>query len=85
MKRYLKNLVALLLAFVLLLTTYLPVFSAQSSQVTYNWGERDELATELSSDALAYYTGSYTYDNLSEMSSSSLKSSLTTLMTSSHK
>ena len=60
MKRYLKNLVALLLAFVLLLTTYLPVFSAQSSEKSYNWGERDEIATELSADALAYYTGNYT-------------------------
>ena len=85
MKRYLKNLVALLLAFVLLITTYLPVFSAQSSQVTYNWGERDEIATELSADALAYYTGSYTYDKLDDMSSTALQSALKTLMTSTHK
>ena len=85
MKRYLKNLVALLLAFVLLLTTYLPVFSAQSSQTTYNWGKRDEIATELSADALAYYTGNYTYDKLDDMSSSALKSALKTLMTSTHK
>ena len=51
MKRYLKNLVALLLAFVLLLTTYIPVFSVTRAQESYNWGKRDVVATELSSDA----------------------------------
>ena len=84
MKRYLKNLVALLLAFVLLLTTYLPVFSVTRAQESYNWGKRGVDATELSADALAYYTGNYTYDKLDDMSSSALKSALKTLMTSTH-
>ena len=84
MKRYLKNLVALLLAFVLVFTTYIPSV-AYGTPVSSNQGERDEVATELSSDALAYYTGSYTYDKLDDMSASSLQSALKTLMTTTHK
>ncbi|MBR2350510.1 MAG: hypothetical protein IKA67_00600, partial [Clostridia bacterium] len=51
----------------------------------YNSGDRDVWCTTLSgTSASSYYTGSYTYDNLSSLSQSSLKSSLSTLMRSTH-
>ncbi len=55
-----------------------------SSGTVSNWGTRGEDATSLSKYAQSYYTGSYTYDKLSEQSSTVLISSLHTLMTSTH-
>ena len=58
-----------------------------------NWGARGEVATFLSIYAEQFYTGSYTYDNMSELSggtsqnnapSSALYSELKALMTSKH-
>ena len=52
---------------------------------TRNSGTRDEVCTTLSgTGASAYYTGSYTYSNLSNLSQSSLLQTLRTLMTSTH-
>lgn len=42
-----------------------------SGQYVYNWGKRDTVATFLTTYAESYYTGSYTYENLSELSGSS--------------
>ena len=58
--------------------------SKYSSQ--YNSGQRDVVATTLSgTSASSYYTGNYTYDVLSEKSSTEIKNALTTLMTNTHK
>ena len=97
-KRFMK-VCALFLAVMLVLcaTPYVTVEAAPSATAggygvqpttyskQYNSGTRDIWCTTLSgTSASSYYTGSYTYDNLSTLSSSSLKSSLTTLMTSTH-
>ena len=51
-----------------------------------NSGKRGEICTSLDgTGAEDYYTGNYTYDNLSTLSQSALLSSLRTLMTSTHK
>ncbi len=55
-----------------------------SSTAVSNWGTRGETATSLTGYAQSYYTGSYTYDKLSDQSSSTLLSSLRTLMKSTH-
>ena len=52
---------------------------------TSNSGTRDEVCTSLAgTSAYTYYTGSYTYDQLIELSSSALKSSLRNLMKNTH-
>ena len=53
-----------------------------AASYSYNDGVREEVCTSLSSDALSYYTGSYTYDRLSSLSGSSLRTSLRSLITS---
>ncbi len=65
----------------------------KSGSYIYNWGARGEDATFLTTYAVSFYTGSYTYDVLSELSgatteskvpSSSLYDALSTLMSSKH-
>ena len=65
----------------------------KSGSYIYNWGVRGETATFLSKYAVAFYTGSYVYDTLSEVSggtgtsnaaSSQLYKQLQTLMKSKH-
>ncbi len=94
MKRYTKSMVALLLAFIFIISSCLPIFAVDaraagqpsSYSSSYNSGERDVVCTTLNgTSAASYYTGSYTYDNLSSLSASSLLSTLRTLMTSTHK
>lgn len=89
MRRYMKNLTALLLALILLLSAYLPTFAAgQPSKYssTSNSGQRGVVCTTLSgTSAASYYTGSYSYDSLDDLSGSTLLSSLRTLLTSTHK
>ena len=63
---------------------------AFASTITYsstsNSGTRNEVCTTLDgTSASSYYTSSYTFDNLSEQSSSQLLQSLRTLMTSTHR
>ncbi len=88
MKRYLKSIVASLLLVVIVLSSYVPVFAVgQPTEYSksYNSGERDVVCTTLDgTSASSYYTGSYTYDKLSELSSKQLISSLRTLLTSTH-
>ena len=69
---------------------------AYNTSGTYlaNWGTREETATFLTPYATAFYTGNYTYENLSKLSggssqstapNSALYSTLQTLMSSKHK
>ena len=88
MKRYIKYSVAVLLVVFLIVGSIIPVFSATQPTTyskNYNSGKRGVICTSLDgTSAAAYYTGNYTYDNLSSLSSSSLYSSLQTLMRSTH-
>ena len=66
----------------------------KSGNYVYNWGVREEEATFLSPMAVAFYTGNYVYDVVSELSggttdknapSSSIYKTLQTLMKNKHK
>ena len=92
MKKFSKITCAILLC-ALVLTTLLIPMQAFAASYTYNWGKRGEVATSLSDKAKAFYTGSYTFANLSNASggtsqsnapSSALYTQLKTLMTSKH-
>ena len=89
MRTNLKRIMALLLAFILIISTVLPSFAAgQPSEYSSskNSGERDVVCTTLDgTGADDYYTGSYTYDQLSGLSSSALLNNLRTLMKTTHK
>lgn len=92
MKKYTKSLVALLLAFILIASSCLPICALQSyskptTPTRYNYGERDEICTTLSgTDAPAYYINNgYSYDAFDDMSQTELLASLRGLMSSTHK
>ena len=94
MRKFTKSAIALLLSFILIISSATPIFavskdsSGQPLQYSseYNSGQRDVVCTTLDgTSASSYYTGSYTYENLMSLSSSALKSTLHTLMTSTHK
>ena len=88
MKRYMRSSIAALLAVIIILTSYLPVFAVggKSYSTSSNSGTRDEICTSLDgTGAEDYYTGIYVYDTLSDKSASQIKSDLKTLMTSTHK
>ena len=93
MKKYTKSLVAFFLAFVLIFSSCLPIFAVDASvsaqtlvySKQYNSGKRDTVCTTLEgTSAASYYTGSYTYDELDDLSSSALLASLRKLMTDTH-
>ncbi len=87
MKRYIKSSVAFLLTLVILLTTYLPTVAASTPtySASSNSGERDEVCVTLDgTGADSYYTGSYSYANLTAQTSSELFTSLRTLMRETH-
>ncbi len=88
MKNYIKNTVALLLFAVFLLSSSLTVIAAgqpSSYSSSSNSGERGVVCTSLKgTGAEDYYTGDYSYENLSSMSQSFLLSSLRKLMTDTH-
>ena len=93
MNRFTKSAVSLLLAFVLVFSSCLPIFAidarASAEPTTYskqyNSGYRDVVCTTLNgTSAASYYTGNYTYDNLDDLSSTELKAALTSLMTNTH-
>lgn len=54
--------------------------SVKAVTLPYNTGTRDVVATSLSQDAKAYYTGSNTYSSLASLSKENLKSRLYSLM-----
>ena len=60
-------------------------FTAEAASYKYNSGKRGEVCTALSADAKAYYTGSYTYEKLSALTASNLRSTLRTLVRSDYK
>ena len=91
MKNLKTRILSVVLVLVLLLSTLvLPSTAASTQPTTYskdsNSGQRNVVCTTLSgTSASSYYTGSYTYEILSELSSNSLQSQLKTLMTQTHK
>ena len=88
MKNIKKSIVALILLVTFILSTLVPVSAASqptSYSKTANSGERGVICTTLDgTSADEYYTGSYTYDRLSELSASALLTQLRGLMTSTH-
>ena len=88
MNKLLKRALVLTVALCLILSFTLTAFAAAPStySTAKNSGERDEICTTLNgTSADDYYTGSYTYDNLDDLSESALLQALRTLMTSTHK
>ena len=87
MKTCLKRITAWMLLIITVCSLSLPVYAAPSSySKTSNSGTRDEICITLDgTSADAYYTGSYEYDRLDDLSSSTLLTTLRTLMTSTHK
>ena len=90
MKSLKRSVISLLVILLLVISSFIPSFAAEASQVTsystsYNSGQRDVICTTLDgTSADLYYTGDYTYDVLSELSASDLKSELHELMTGTH-
>lgn len=63
-----KHLTACCLLLAILATCLLPAASAATGAKIRNHGTRDEVCTELSAQAEAYYTGTYSYENLKTLS-----------------
>ena len=88
MNKYLKKITALLLAFVLLISCYIPSVALSDSQIDKldgNWGKRDAVCTSLSSDAVSYYASNgIDYNALSDDGATAIKNALSTLMRSTH-
>ena len=92
MKKISYRILSMLLILVLVVSSLVvPSFAAESSDLQYNYskeynsGKRNEVCTTLNgTSADDYYTGSYTYERLSELSADSLKSGLHTLMAETH-
>ena len=70
MKTILRRTAVLLLVLAMVLSMLPGVFAAAGSKI-YNNGTRDQACTTLSTQANAYYTGSYTYEKLSALSGAS--------------
>ena len=78
-----KRMISLVLSLILILGSFGGVkLTADAASYSYNSGEREKVCTALSSDAKSYYTGSYTYTQLSALSGSSLRTKLRSLITS---
>lgn len=91
MKKLIKRISAFILVLSILLSlTVISTSAASTSQPTvydseYNSGTRDVVCTTLSgTSASSYYTGSYAYDKLDDLSSSALLLELRELMTDTH-
>ena len=57
MKNFAKRSLALLLALVMCVSVLSGItFTVSAASYTYNWGEREELATELSTAAVNFYS-----------------------------
>ena len=90
MKKIMKSTVAILLAVVIILSTYVPVIAEDNQpskySTQYNSGKRNVYCTTLDgTGASKYYTGNNTYEYISNKSSGSeILSSLSTLMRSTH-
>ena len=76
-----KRCMSLFLTFALILSLFAGLeLKAEAATYLYNTGVRGEVCTSLSDYAKSYYTGSYTYGNLSTKTGSSLRSALYTLV-----
>ena len=88
MNKYLKKSLALLMAFILLISCYVPSVALSSSQIekySSNTGIRGQVCTSLSSDAVSYYrNNNIDYDSLCDDGSTAIKSALANLMKSTH-
>lgn len=89
MKNLKRSLLAMLLVVVLVASSIVPVSAAGTQPSKYsttnNSGTRHVVCTTLDgTSAASYYTGSYTYDRLAELSASTLLTTLRGLMTSTH-
>ena len=89
MKNLKRSLLAMLLVIVLVASSIVPVSAAGTQPSKYsttnNSGTRHVVCTTLDgTSAASYYTGSYTYDRLEELSASTLLTTLRGLMTSTH-
>ena len=90
MNKNFKRLFSLLLIVAVIASLLTFSTSAASSEPAkyskeYNSGQRGVVCTTLSgTSASSYYSGTYTYEKLSELSASSLKASLRTLMKDTH-
>ena len=90
MKNLKRSILAMLLVVVLVASSIVPVSAAGTQPSKYsttnNSGTRHVVCTTLDgTSAASYYTGSYTYDRLEELSASTLLTTLRGLMTSTHK
>ena len=83
MKNKLNRAMTLLLTLSLVLSLFVGIATSASaaSYPKYNTGKVDQVCTSLSSFAKNYYTGSYTYENLSKQNGNTLKSSISALVT----
>ena len=90
MKNLKRSILAMLLVVVLVASSVVHVSAAGTQPSKYsttnNSGTRHVVCTTLDgTSAASYYTGSYTYDRLEDLSGSVLTTTLRTLMTSTHK
>ena len=88
MRNLKKSLIATILLISFIVMTFVPAVAAgqpSSYSKKSNSGERDVICTTLKgTSASSYYTGSYTYERMSSLSSSSLLSTLRGLLKSTH-
>ena len=94
MKRFTKSAIAFLLAFVLVVSSSLPIFAIEKDtgnqplvySKQYNSGDRDTVCTTLDgTSAIEYYTDNgYSYDEFDDMSRNDLLLALRGLMTNTH-
>ena len=82
MKQLSKRVLSFLMVTAILCTLLSGMFTASAASYSYNSGKREELCTSLSAKAKSYYTGNYTYEKLSKLSSASLRTSLRSLVSS---
>ncbi len=91
MRNLKRSIVSMLLVILIFLSSIVPVSAASDGQPSKyskdsNSGTRDVVCTTLDgTSASTYYTGSYQYDLLDDLSGSTLQTTLRSLMTSTHK
>lgn len=78
-----KRALSMVMVFVLLLGMFSGLkLPAKAASITYNSGKREVVCDELSAAATAYYTGGYSYEQLSALRGSTLRTKLRTLINS---
>jgi|GEM_PF-2009858 len=82
MKNIFKRSLSVIMTLAVLLSLLVCAASVSAASISYNNGKREVLCTSLSADAKSYYTGNYTYEKLSALSASSLRTTLRTLINS---